>query len=357
MDKLRMGFIGAGRITDLHYLGYKDNPNAKLYAIADANESLLEQRVREWEVEKAYTDYHQLLADPEVDAVEVITPHHLHAEMAIAALGAGKHVSVQKPMAMNLAEADAMIEAAKRSGKLFRVFENFRFYPPYTKAKELIEAGEIGELLSIRIKSIDGNRQYGWEVPRSAWSWRGNPATCGGGPVLFDHGYHIWSIAIYFLGNVERVHAFIGNTEVHPGWFADSPSMITWKYADVEKYGSYETVASRDLLVRSKYYASDEWTEITGSRGVIWVNHCSGEMLDVPPVQMYRDRTLTNFSNIDWDWAASFVNGVHDFANAIRENRESEIPGREAKEVLRFSLAIQLSGREHREVRLDEITE
>jgi len=287
--------------------------------------------------------------------VEVITPHHLHAQMCIAALEAGKHVSVQKPMAMNLTEADAMIDAAKRSGKLFRVFENFRFYPPYSKAMELIKAGEIGEPLSIRIKSIGGDRRYGWQVPRGAWEWRGDPSTCGGGPVLFDHGYHIWSIAMYFLGNVERVHSFIGYTEVHPGWFADSPAMITWKYANVEKYGSYETIGSDELMVRSKYYAGDEWMEITGSRGVLWMNHCSGQMLDVPPVQMYRDGVMTSFSNIDWDWATSFINGAHDFADAIIEGRQSEITGPDAKEVLRFSLAIQLSGKEHREVLLDEI--
>ena len=357
MDKLRVGFIGVGRITDLHYLGYKDNPNAELYVLCDTDETLLQQRVREWGVGKAYTDYHQLLADPNVDAVEVITPHHLHAEMCIAALEAGKHVSVQKPMAMNLTEADAMIDAAKRSGKLFRVFENFRFYPPYNKAMELIEAGEIGEPLSIRIKSIGGNRQYGWDVPMSAWAWRGDPPTCGGGPVLFDHGYHIWSIAMYFLGNVERVHSFIGYTEVQPGWFADSPAMITWKYASAEKYGSYEAIGSQELMIRSKYYAGDEWMEITGSRGVLWVNHCSGQMLDVPPVQMYRDGVMTSFSNIDWDWSTSFINGAHDFADAILEGRESELTGPDAKEVLRFSLAIQLSGKEHREVRLDEITE
>ncbi len=355
MDKVHVGMIGVGRIADLHHLGYKDNPKAELWAIADVDKASLERRAREWGIEKTYEDYRQLLADSEVDAVEVITPHHLHCEMAVAALDAGKHVSVQKPMAMNLAEADAMIAAAKRSGKLFRVFENFRYYPPYVEAKHIIEAGEIGEPLSVRIKSIGGNRQHGWQVPQSASAWRGNPATCGGGPVLFDHGYHIWSIAMWFLGQVERVHAFIGHTEVHPGWFADSPAVVTWRYAGVEKYGSYETVGSEELLVRSRYYASDEWTEITGRRGVLWVNHCSGQMLDLPPVQMYRDGVMTSFSNMDWDWATSFINGTHDFVDAVLKGRESQICGPEAKEVLRFSLAIQLSGKEHREVALDEI--
>ena len=97
--------------------------------------------LKEWGAPKAYPDYRALLADPHVDAVEVITPHHLHAPMGIAALQAGKHLSLQKPRAVSVAECDALIAAAHRAGKCFRVFENFRYYPPLVRAKELLEAG------------------------------------------------------------------------------------------------------------------------------------------------------------------------------------------------------------------------
>jgi len=90
-------------------------------------------------------DYQQLLADPAVDAVEILTPHNLHAQMTIAALEAGKHVSVQKPMAISVAECDAMIAAAKKSVKTMRVFENFRYYPACAKAKELLDSEAIGD--------------------------------------------------------------------------------------------------------------------------------------------------------------------------------------------------------------------
>ncbi len=154
MSKLRVGFIGAGAITDLHYLGYKNNPKAELHAICDVDAAQLQRRASEWRIGKTFTDYRNLLADPDIDAVEVITPHHLHAKMGIAVLEAGKHVSVQKPMAITIAECDALIAAAQRAGKLMRVFENFRFYPPLVKAKELLDAGAIGEPLSIRIGMI-----------------------------------------------------------------------------------------------------------------------------------------------------------------------------------------------------------
>ena len=355
MSKLRVGLIGVGRIADLHHLGYKDNPKADLYAVADVNESLLQRRVREWGVEKAYTDYHQLLADPDVDAVEVITPHHLHAEMGVAALEAGKHLSMQKPMAVSVQECDALIDAAKRSGKLFRVFENFRFYPPIIKAKELLGSGAIGEPLSIRMKAIQGSTGEGWEIPDDTVAWRFDPVKSGGGRVIFDYGYHLFSIAMWFLGEVEKVYSWITYRPIQQGWILDSPAMVIWKYKDAEKYGSYEAISSDDLLVRSRYWPEDEWFEITGSRGFLWINRCTSMLLDRPPLVLYRDGVTTEFSDVDSDWAVSFVNGVHDFVDAIIEGRQSPLTGEEGKRVLQFCRAIQLSAKEGREVRPEDI--
>ena len=209
MGKLRVGFIGVGDITDLHYPGYKDNPKAELYAICDVDEERLQKRASEWKVEKTYTDYRELLTDPNIEAVEVITPHHLHAEMGIAALKAGKHVSMQKPMAVNIGECHELIKTAERSQKLFRVFENFRFYPPMVKAKELLDSGAIGEPLSIRIKCVQGTGGDGWEIPYRRWAWRFDPDQGGGGRVILDYGYHLFSIAMWYLGTVEKF--FLGS--------------------------------------------------------------------------------------------------------------------------------------------------
>ena len=115
MSKLRVGFVGLGRISDLHILGYRDNPQAGVYSVCDAQPEMAERRAQEWETERWCTDYQEMLADPALDALEILTPHHLHAGMTVAALEAGKHVSVQKPMAMNLAEA---IELARVLGRL-----------------------------------------------------------------------------------------------------------------------------------------------------------------------------------------------------------------------------------------------
>ena len=107
LDRVRVGFIGAGRISDLHALEYRTNPNAEIVAIADVNVGQAAERARAWGFPEAkiYSDFRALLDDPRVDAVEILLPHHLHAAAAIAALDAGKHVSLQKPMTDRMLEA------------------------------------------------------------------------------------------------------------------------------------------------------------------------------------------------------------------------------------------------------------
>jgi predicted dehydrogenase len=396
MERIRVGLIGVGGISRLHYLGYKDNPQAELHAICDVNNELLQRRVREWGVRKAYSDYRELLSDPAVDAVEVITPHHLHAPIGIAALEAGKHVSMQKPMAMNVAECDALIAATKRSGKLFRVFENFRYYPPLVRAKELLDSGAIGEPLSIRMKIVQGSMGKGWKVPYSRWAWRFDAAQSGGGRIMFDYGFHIFPIAMWFLGEMEKVYSWITYRPIRPElakrgvtlirgvdhvvqtndggggalgaagspttteeapdeWLIDSPAVVIWKYKNAEKYGSFEVVTSYDILVRSKYTPEDEWVELTGSRGFIWVTRCTSNLLDRPPVVMYRDGVTTEFSDMETDWGASFVAGMHDFADAVVRGRQPALTGEEGKLTLQVCRAVQLSAKEGREVRPEEI--
>jgi len=112
MPKVRVGFIGAGRIADLHALAYVNNPTGELYAVADPAPGRAEQRALQWGAKKSYADHREMLADPAVDAVEVLLPHHLHVDVTVAALEAGKHVSLQKPMALSVKEADRMIASA-----------------------------------------------------------------------------------------------------------------------------------------------------------------------------------------------------------------------------------------------------
>ena len=353
MDKVRIGLIGVGNIARLHALGYASSPNAELHAVCDINEKRLQERAATWGAKKAYTDYRELLDDPDVDAVEIITPHHLHARMGVDALSAGKHVSMQKPMATTIAECDELIVAAKRSDRMFRTFENFQYYPPLVRAKDLLESGAIGEPRSLRLKIILGTKD-GWKIPFERWSWRFDPAQGGGGRIMLDYGSHVFAIALYFLGEVEKVFSWISHTTIQHDWKIDAPAMVMWKYAGAEKYGSFEVVQSDEMLVRSDYVPEDEWFEITGSRGFIWINRCSSMLLDSPPVVVYRDGVTTSYSDMETDWSMSFIAGCDEFADCILSGRQAKLTAEDGKKVVQMCRGIELSARERREVVLDD---
>src|SRR5262245_49459283 len=230
LERVHVGLIGCGRIASLQVLGYLDHPRAELTAVCDTDGDLVHQRQQEWKAKKAYRDYRQLLADPDVNAVEILLPHHLHREVAIAALQAGKHVSLQKPPTLTLRELEDVRAAATAAGRCLRIFENFMHYPPHVKARELILDGAIGEPISVRIKTAAGRFDDGWQVPVASQAWRMNPETCGGGPTCFDHGYHAYNMGRFFIAEpVERVHAWIHVNHFGADAVYDGPALISWK--------------------------------------------------------------------------------------------------------------------------------
>ncbi|NLF77553.1 MAG: Gfo/Idh/MocA family oxidoreductase [Chloroflexi bacterium] len=346
MNELRVGFIGTGRISDLHALEYLANDRARIVAISDIDPGIARPRAEQWGVpsDRIFSDYHDLLALPDVDLVEILLPHHLHYQATLDAAAAGKHISLQKPMALSIQEADEMIAAAKQAGVIFKVFENFIFYPPVQRAKALIEAGEIGDPLTIRIKSNSGTSPTTWDIPHNAWAWRFRPDHCGGGPLVFDDGHHKFSLAWYFMGLAEEVHAWIGATELAPDFVLDSPGIVSWKFPN-NRFGSLEVVNSPELVLDTNHYAQDDRIEITGTKGVIWITRGHGKMMDVPPVVLYRDRKVMTYSDMPVGWEHSFINSTRHFIEAYFAGEPPSLTAWEGREILRFALAAQESAR------------
>lgn len=356
LDRVRIGFIGCGRISTLQALGYLEHDSAEIVAVCDRDPDVLARRAAEWHVAATYTDYRALLDDPEVDAVEILVPHHLHSEVALAALAAGKHVSLQKPPTFTLGELAEIDAAAQAADRRFRVVENFMHYPPHVRARELIAAGAIGEPLSVRIKTAAGRLGDGWDVPWEATAWRMDPARCGGGPTCFDHGYHCFTLGQMFIAEpVEQVHAWIHVHQIGPGMVYDGPAMISWKYAGVPKFGSWEVIASIGMRVRSDYYPSDDRLEIHGTEGILWVTRCTGKLLDEPPLLLYRDGETRAFHDVPADWADSFRAASRDFVEALRSGRPAQHDAAAAAAVLRFAIAAHVSACERRPVQLSEV--
>ena len=350
---LHVGIIGTGRISDLHAIEYLQSERARIVAVCDIDQERARRQAAEWGVPAArvFNHHHDLLGVPDLDLVEVLLPHHLHCPVTLDALAAGKHVSVQKPMALTLAEADEMIAAAAAAEKTLRVYENFIFYPPVVRAKALIDAGEIGDPLTIRLKSNVGISPTAWEVPLSTWAWRFMPEICGGGPLIFDDGHHKFALAWHFMGLAEEVHAWIGESELMPGLVLDAPAIVSWKFPG-NRFGSLEVVHSPELQIETSHYAQDDRLEITGTKGVLWITRGHGRILDAPPLVLCRDGKTHTFDDMPSGWEQSFVQSTRHLIDAFHSGDPPRLTGAEGRAVLRFLLAAQESASTGQSVRV-----
>lgn len=347
---IHVGFIGCGRIADLHVLGYANRANARLSAVCDADPERAEARRQEWSAERAYTDYRQLLADPGVDAVEVLTPYDTHEQIVVDALAAGKHVAVQKPMTTDLRSADRMIAAAKRAEGVYKVTELYLNYPPLVRAKQLLDSGAIGEPVGMRIKYVSSTKG-GWHVPASTYQQQMRLAARGLGFETFDHGHHEWAVAWWFLGEPERVCAWVDSND----GILDVPAIIMWKCRDSLRYGTCDFMHAPDLTIPSEYYANDEWFEVTGTEGILLVNRGTGHIHEGPPVSVFTSRGWQHYDDMPCDWADGFRGATENFLSAIEGREPPLLSGSEGRTVLRFGLAVQRSAALRREVYVEEL--
>ncbi|MDE5051228.1 Gfo/Idh/MocA family protein [Niallia taxi] len=216
MSTLKIGVIGCGSIAQhRHLLEYSWNKAVEIVAVCDINEERALEIGKEYSA-KAYTDYKELLADKDIDAVSVCTPNYLHAPISIDALNAGKHVLCEKPMATSSEEAEQMIEAAEKNGKKLMIGHNQRFVKSHQKARELIQSGEVGKIYSFRSAFGHGGPEQ-WSVDgKESWFFQKEKAFIG---AMGDLGVHKTDLLRYVLGEeFVEVGAFV---ETNAKDFAD----------------------------------------------------------------------------------------------------------------------------------------
>ena len=392
MTTLRVGIIGCGRISDLHVLGYQGRRDARIVALCDSVRSAATGAARRWGLTDAaiFEDYRELCLSDAVDLVEIIVPHHMHYDIAAFATDCELHVSLQKPLSLDLGDADWLVRLAARSQHTFRLYENFFFYPPVMRAVELIEDGLIGEPLAVRLKSNAGYSPDAWEVPLSAQQWRHRPDECGGGPLVFDDGHHKFSLAWLILGQPAEVHAWIGATPTQPAgprsssasgseaasalaqsssgsgpssepgpsssaepFELDSPSLVSMRYPS-GAIASLEVVYSRGLLIEgTRHYAQDDRMEITGTDGVIWVNRGHGRIGNQPPVASYADGRF-EAHDCETGWEHSFIGSTRSLLDCLAAEREPILTPAQGRDVLAAALAAQQSAAAGSAVTVDE---
>lgn len=198
MKKIKIGIIGAGQIASNHCGSIARHPDAEVIAVADKSLERAKAIQKQFNVEKVYAKWQDLVSDKDVDAVAVALPNFLHAPVSIAALRAKKHVLLEKPFALNYTEAAKVVKAAEKSGKVFMLGMNQRFGGGSQTARTLVGRGELGDIYHAKAYWLrrSGSPTFG------TWFCRKDQA--GGGSML-DIGVHVLDLALYIMDNWEPV--------------------------------------------------------------------------------------------------------------------------------------------------------
>jgi len=308
MKKLNVALIGAGFMGKAHSLAYVAMPMffhpAPAYpvrkTIVDVNDAVAAEAAIRFGFEKSTGDWRSVIDDPEIDIIDIATPNHLHAEIAIAAAAAGKHIISEKPLARNGAEAKTMYDAVKKAGIVHMVAFNYRRTPAVALAKKYIEEGAIGDILNFR-----GTYLQDWSAdPDGPLSWRFQKEIAGSGS-LGDIGTHVVDMARYLCGEITQVNTqlktWITTRPVQSGTVdklgtgaknADAPRAAVDVDDEVLSLLEFENGAIGSLEATRNAHGRNNFLtfEIHGSLGSIYFNYERRDELQVAFAKDQGDR-------------------------------------------------------------------
>ena len=346
--KVRVGFIGAGGIAGAH-IGYlKKIEGVEVIALADANPKACEQRIKDHSLTgvKTFRDYRELLKMGEVDAVSVCTPNFLHCEPTVAALKAGKHVMVEKPIAMNVREGKAMCDAARKARRVFSIGFQQRFRADVQYARHLAQAGKLGDILYCRAHSL---RRRG--IPN--WGVFGQKKLQGGGPMI-DIGVHILDMSLFVMGMPQpatasgNCYTYIGNRKSETSNMWDNWDYKTYTVEDLAA-GFVRFKGGMTLSIEASFAAHIEKdifaTTIMGTKGGVYVGD------DGVKVFTDQDGKMVNLSPVFLPQVDAFGVKMKSWIDAIR-GAKNPSPGVDGLTVQKILDGIYASAGKGREVRI-----
>ena len=334
-DKIRVGIVGAGGVSQLFHIPLiKKNPDVELVAIADTEFAKAATIADRFKIPLFYRDAEKLFSNPDIDAVHINTPTNSHLALTLAALSAGKHVLVEKPMARKAEEARRMVEAAKKSGKHLMVGMNLRFRPDVMILYEFLQAQEIGHIRTVRAS---------WLKKKEVWSrspWL-HEARISGGGVMMDLGLQILDSVWWTLGR-PKIKRVVSNL---------SKDRLNLRVEDTGTAYYILHGGTAILLNTTWAYMSDESASLTvfsGSKGIAELNplkitkEISGNLVNVTPAgQQLKPTSLYN---------KSFEYELDHFYNLIRGKAKPVSPGEDSAHILEVIEATYRSASENREV-------
>ena len=347
-DPIRVGLIGCGGIALAHLNGYRQCQDlGTVVALADMDASAAEARREEFGPDaRCYADYHAMLDEADVDAVDICLPIMAHEEAALAAAQAGKHILIEKPLTNTLAQAQRVVSAAAQAGVTLMVAHNLRFRRAHVKMKELVDAGAIGRVVSARAE-INQNIQV--VLPDGHWHYYHRGA-------LISLGVHMLDLLRHFVGNVRTVCGFHTTAMMpmigEPGLDGEEADDLGVAAIEFEN-GALGTLAA-------SYCAKTQWPG-----NVVHLHGTKGGMHTVGGLHLMSetDAAFRSLSPVDaadekvsnWRLDASYVREVEHFLRCLSDGTEPMCSGRDNLFTMAVIEAIYLSGAEGRVVDVNEL--
>jgi UDP-N-acetyl-2-amino-2-deoxyglucuronate dehydrogenase len=341
--KIGFALVGTGMAGLTHAREFPFVRDAELVAVCSRSEDRVRQFAREFEVPAWYTDYRELLKNPDVDVVNVLVPTGQHGEITIAAARAGKHALVEKPLEISLARADEMIRTCAECGTKLGVIFQMRFGSVARKLRHAVTSGAMGRIFLA--DAIDkSSRTAGYYASAE---WRGTQELEGGG-CLMTQSIHIVDLLQYIVGPVRSVNGRVA-TMVHDIDVEDTAAaLVTFESGAM---GVIESTSSIRPALKSRI-------ELHGENGTIVANAQYDQILFWNVKGLPQETIEPNISlgDIDDPWAYPQVRHriqLQDMVDAIREDRDPVLTGEDARVSLAINLAIYESSRNGgREVRV-----
>ncbi|HWR38211.1 MAG TPA: Gfo/Idh/MocA family oxidoreductase [Patescibacteria group bacterium] len=336
MNKMGFGLIGCGRISKNHLESIQAIPEAQLIAVSDNDKVALESAVQKYQC-AGYENYQDLLANPDLQVVNICTPSGWHARMALDAMEAGKHVIVEKPMAMSLAEADAMIAAAQKRGVKIAVTHQNRFNRPVVKLREKLEKGKFGRLThGSAVIRWNRNDQYYEQAP-----WRGTWAQDGG--CLMNQSIHNIDLLQWMMGPVASVFAYTAtNLRKIEG---EDAAVAVLKFEN----GAFATIEATTTIFPTNLEETLNVFGTTGSAvlGGIAVNKIESWRFDDEDEKTVLGEQFKEPPNV---YGFGHADIIRDCIAAIAEDRDPAVSGTEGRKALEIILGIYHSVRLRKEI-------
>lgn len=343
MKKVKVGLIGSGFVSSIHAEAVQRCAAAELFAVASPAPGKAKALAEKHHIPHHHLDYHQLLAMPEVDLVVIGIPNDLHCKVTLAAAAAGKHIVLEKPMCLNLGEADRMIEACHRAKVKLMYAEELCFAPKYVRLKQLLDSGALGSptLLKQSEKHDGPHAPHFWDVNRS------------GGGVTMDMGCHAVEFFRWMLGRppVRSVYAQMG-THVHQGKTqGDDNALIILEFAN-------GTVGLAEESW-TKLGGMDDRSEVHGSKGVAYADLLHGNSIETYSLVGYDYAVEKAGSTVGWSftiyeeiWNYGFVHEMQHFVDCVQRDLKPEVTGEDGRAVLEILFAAYESAGTGRKVSL-----